>query len=99
LQEQSGRNSDGQNRLLGRGRQGFRRIEAGPDHSNTGSSTSRPANQLGFNDLKAIEVAGYLEAIAERPADPFNLAAGLHGQTLVETIRDSSRAAARRDVS
>jgi hypothetical protein len=63
------------------------------------SSTSRPANQLGFNDLKAIEVAGYLEAIAERPADPFNLAAGLHGQTLVETIRDSSRAAARRDVS
>jgi hypothetical protein len=39
------------------GRQGFRRIEAGPDHPPYGKFCVAPAHQLGFNDLKAIEVA------------------------------------------
>jgi predicted dehydrogenase len=81
-----------------RGRQGFRRIEAGPDHSPYGLFCVAPGHQLGFNDLKAIEVAGYLEAIAGRRPEPFNFRAGLRIQTLVEAIRDSSRAAAWRDV-
>ena len=81
-----------------RGRQGFRRIEAGPDHPPYGLFCVAPGHQLGFNDLKAIEVAGYLEAIAGRRAEPFNFRAGLRIQTLVEAIQDSSRAAAWRDV-
>jgi predicted dehydrogenase len=82
-----------------RGRQGFRRIEAGPDHPPYGLFCVAPGHQLGFNDLKAIEVAGYLEAIAGRRAEPFNFRAGLRIQTLVEAIHNSSRAAAWREVS
>jgi predicted dehydrogenase len=81
------------------GRQGFRRIEAGPDHPPYGLFCVAPGHQLGFNDLKAIEVAGYLEAIAGRRTEPFNFRAGLRIQTLVKAIHDSSRAAAWRDVS
>ena len=50
-----------------RGRQGFRRIEAGPDHPPYGLFCVAPGHQIGFNDLKAIEVAGYLDA-DRRPA-------------------------------
>ncbi len=74
------------------GRRGFRRIEAGPDHAPYGRFCVAPGHQLGFNDLKAIEVAGYLEAIAGRRPEPFNFRAGLRIQTLVETIQASSRA-------
>jgi predicted dehydrogenase len=81
------------------GRHGFRRIEAGPDHPPYGLFCVAPGHQLGFNDLKAIEVAGYLEAIGGRRPEPFNFRAGLRIQTLVEAIHASSRAAAWRDVS
>jgi predicted dehydrogenase len=74
-----------------RGRQGFRRIEAGPDHPPYGLFCVAPGHQLGFNDLKAIEVAGFLDALAGRRPEPFNFRAGLRIQTLVETIQASSR--------
>ncbi|MEP7453544.1 Gfo/Idh/MocA family oxidoreductase [Phyllobacterium sp. SB3] len=75
-----------------KGRQGFRRIEAGPDHMPYGRFCVAPGHQLGFNDLKAIEVAGYLEAIAGLRSEPFNFRSGLRIQTLVEAIQNSSRA-------
>lgn len=74
-----------------KGRQGFRRIEAGPDHPPYGLFCVAPGHQLGFNDLKAIEVAGYVQAIAGRAAEPFNFRKGLRIQTLIETIQQSSR--------
>ena len=74
-----------------RGRQGFRRIEAGPDHAPYGLFCVAPGHQLGFNDLKAIEVAGYVNAIAGKSPEPFNFRKGLRIQTLVETIQASSR--------
>lgn len=74
-----------------RGRQGFRRIEAGPEHAPYGLFCVAPGHQLGFNDLKAIEVAGFLEAIAEKRPEPYNFRKGLRIQTLVETIQASSR--------
>ncbi|BAJ82889.1 putative oxidoreductase (plasmid) [Acidiphilium multivorum AIU301] len=73
------------------GRQGFRRIEAGPEHAPYGLFCVAPGHQLGFNDLKAIEVAGFLEAIAEMRPEPYNFRMGLRIQTLVETIQVSSR--------
>ncbi len=73
------------------GRRGFRRIEAGPDHPPYGRFCVAPGHQLGFNDLKAIEVAGYLDAIAGKHPEPFNFRAGLRIQTLVETIQNSSQ--------
>jgi predicted dehydrogenase len=81
-----------------RGRQGFRRIEAAPDHPPYGLFCVAPGHQLGFNDLKAIEVAGFLDALAGRQAEPFNFRAGLRIQTLVETIHASSRAGGWRKV-
>ena len=74
-----------------RGRQGFRRIEAGPDHAPYGLFCVAPGHQLGFNDLKAIEVAGFVSAIAGRAPEPFNFRRGLRIQTLVESIQTSSR--------
>jgi predicted dehydrogenase len=81
-----------------RGRQGFRRIEAGPDHPPYGRFCVAPGHQLGFNDLKAIEVAGFLDALAGRAPEPFNFRAGLRIQTLVETIQVSSREGAWKEV-
>jgi len=81
-----------------KGRQGFRRIEAGPDHPPYGNFCVAPGHQIGFNDLKAIEVAGYVGAIAGG-AEPFNFRKGLRIQTLVETIQASSAAQAWRDVA
>lgn len=72
------------------GRRGFRKIEAAPDHEPYGRFCVAPGHQLGFNDLKAIEVAGYIHAIAGTIEEPFGFAAGLRIQTLVETIQRSS---------
>src|SRR4030095_14996638 len=46
------------------GRRVFRRIEAGPDHEPYGRFCLGAGHQLGFNDLKAIEIARYVEALA-----------------------------------
>lgn len=72
------------------GRHGFRRIEAGPEHTPYGNFCVAPGHQLGFNDLKAIEVAGFVGAIAGKNSEPFNFRQGLRIQMLVETIRQSS---------
>jgi predicted dehydrogenase len=73
-----------------KGRQGFRRIEAGPDHAPYGLFCVAPGHQLGFNDLKAIEVSRYVNAIAGKAPEPFNFRKGLRIQALVETIQTSS---------
>lgn len=80
------------------GRQGFTRIEAAPDHPPYGAFIVAPGHQIGFNDLKTIEVAGYLSAISDGSPEPFNFRAGLRIQTLVETIQKSSRERAWLDV-
>lgn len=72
------------------GRRGFRKIEASPDHEPYGRFCVAPGHQLGFNDLKAIEIAGYLHAIAGDIEEPFGFSAGLRIQNLVETIQRSS---------
>jgi predicted dehydrogenase len=73
-----------------KGRQGFRRIEASPDHAPYGLFCVAAGHQIGFNDLKAIEVAGFVQAIAGAAPEPFNFRKGLRIQTLVETIHRSS---------
>jgi predicted dehydrogenase len=74
-----------------RGRQGFRRIEAGPAHPPYGLFCVAAGHQLGFNDLKAIEVAGFIKAISGEIDEPFGFRSGLRIQTLVEEIQMSSR--------
>jgi predicted dehydrogenase len=74
-----------------KGRQGFRRIEASPDHAPYGLFCVAAGHQIGFNDLKVIEVAGYINAIADKAPEPFNFRKGLRIQTLVEMIQTSAR--------
>ncbi|MEM9551564.1 MAG: Gfo/Idh/MocA family oxidoreductase [Pseudomonadota bacterium] len=80
------------------GRQGFRRIEAAPAHPPYGLFCVAPGHQIGFNDLKAIEVAGFLGAIHGDHDEPFSFRAGLRIQTLVEEIQQSSRDRAWRSI-
>src|SRR6202047_4793853 len=72
------------------GRRGFRRIEAGAEHDPYGLFFVAPGHQLGFNDLKAIEVARFVDAIRTR-SEPFNFRAGQRIQALVEAIQQSAQ--------
>lgn len=72
-------------------RRGFRRIEAGPEHDPYGLFCVAPGHQLGFNDLKAIEVARFIEAIAGKRSEPFAFRPGERIQTLVEAVQRSAR--------
>ena len=47
-----------------RGREGFKTILAGPDTPPYGNFCPAPGHQLGFNDLKTIEVAALIEALS-----------------------------------
>jgi len=73
------------------GRRGFRRIEASPAHAPYGAFCVAPGHQIGFNDLKAIEIKGFADAIAGLTPEPFNFRAGYRIQALVEAIQSSSR--------
>ena len=74
----------------GGSRAGFTRIEAGPEHPPYGRFCPAPGHQIGFNDLKVIEVSRFLEAIAGgAPAYPcFRDALGI--QRVIDGIRDSA---------
>ncbi len=75
------------------GRAGFRTIVAGPEHPPYARFCPAPGHQLGFNDLKAIEIAGFADALAGAP-EPFGFRKGVRIQRLVEAVRDSSAARA-----
>ena len=77
-------------RADGADRQGFRTILAGPMQEPYGRFCVAPGHQLGFNDLKAIEIHGFIEAIAGLRTEPFNFRAGLRVQKLVEAIQQSA---------
>ena len=68
------------------GRKGFRRIEAGPEHPPYGSFCVAAGHQIGFNDMKAIEIAGYVRAIAGDGVEPFSFRKGQRIQHLVESV-------------
>ena len=53
------------------GRDGFKTITAGPDHPPYGAFCPAPGHQLGFNDMKSIEVRDIVQALSgEREAWP-----------------------------
>ena len=72
------------------GHQGFRKIEASPEHEPYGRFCVAPGHQLGFNDLKAIEISKFIRAIEGTEPEPFNFESGHRIQLLVESIRNSS---------
>lgn len=71
------------------GRRGFRRIEASPAHAPYGEFCVAAGHQLGFNDLKAIEIAGFARALAGEAKELFNFRAGWRIQGLVDAVQES----------
>ena len=73
---------------------GFTKIEAGPDHPPYGRFCPAPGHQLGFNDLKVIEVANLLDAHAGGARCFPDFREALDVQRTVEAIARSSRTGA-----
>ncbi|MCB8837132.1 Gfo/Idh/MocA family protein [Aurantimonas sp. VKM B-3413] len=72
-------------------RQGFRTILTGPQHPPYGAFCPAPGHQLGFGDLKTIEVAGFLNAIACGGAAYPDFTAGLAFEAVIHAIDASAR--------
>jgi predicted dehydrogenase len=70
---------------------GYIRIEAGPQHPAYGQFCVAPGHQLGFNDLKTIEVAQFLQAIAGGPENRPDFREAWEIQKVVDTAICSSR--------
>ena len=72
-------------------RNGFRTILAGPEHSPYGAFCPAPGHQLGFNDLKTIEVRDFLLAVTGAPVVGPDFREGWEVQKVVDAILHSSR--------
>jgi len=72
-------------------RNGFRTILAGPQHEPYGAFCVAPGHQLGFNDLKTIEIRDYLLAIAGGPVRGPDFREGFEVQKTVDAVIRSSR--------
>ncbi len=73
------------------GRRGFRTVFAAPEHEPYGAFCVAPGHQLGFNDLKAIEVRGFLQALAGGPEIGPGFTEGYEIQKLVDLAYRSAR--------
>ena len=71
--------------------QGFRKIEAGPANKPYDRFCVAPGHQLGFNELKAIEISNFIKSINNEIPEPFNFASGHRIQKLVDAIHRSSK--------
>jgi predicted dehydrogenase len=72
------------------GRRGFRKIFAAPEHEPYGAFCVAPGHQLGFNDLKTIEVRDFLLAIAGEATGHAEFREGLEVQRTVAAIYRSA---------
>jgi predicted dehydrogenase len=73
------------------GRRGFRTVLAGPEHEPYGAFCVAPGHQIGFNDLKAIEVRDFLQAVAGGPRKGPDFYEGYEIQKLVELAYRSAK--------
>jgi predicted dehydrogenase len=73
------------------GQRGFRKIFAGPEHELYGAFCVAPGRQIGFNDLKTIEVRDFLLALAGQPTGHADFREGLEVQRAVAAIYSSAR--------
>lgn len=71
--------------------QGFRTILTGPEHAPYGAFCPAPGHQLGFNDLKIIELGAFLSAIRDDTTPYPDFAAAL---TFEQVIHAMDRSAA-----
>lgn len=69
---------------------GFRTILTAPVHPPYGRFCPAPGHGLGFNDLKVIEVADFLGAIAGTRAPAFDFAEGLTVERVIHAVARSA---------
>ncbi|WP_149142145.1 Gfo/Idh/MocA family protein [Gemmobacter caeruleus] len=77
-------------------RQGFQTILTGPAHPPYGEFCPAPGHQLGFNDLKVIECAALLRAIAGLEAAHPNFDDALRIERVIHAVADSARSGGTR---
>lgn len=70
--------------------QGFRTILTGPSHEPYGNFVPAPGHQLGFNDMKIIEAANFLRAIADGSNAYPSFADALHFEQVIHAIAGSN---------
>ena len=70
---------------------GFRTIWAGPEHPPYGAFCVAPGHQIGFNDLKAIEVNEFLEAIAKGKPPSTDFREGYEVQKVLSATYQSAK--------
>jgi len=74
------------------GREGFTRILAGPAHKDFASFVPAPGHQLGFNDIKAIEVRNLVEGIASTDGAPWpDFREAWEVQRVIDAVIESDR--------
>jgi predicted dehydrogenase len=66
--------------------QGFTTILTAPEHPPYGAFCPAPGHQLGFNDQKVIELAGFLRAIRDNTRPPLDFTAGLEIEKAIHAI-------------
>ena len=73
-----------------RGRRGFTTINAGPAHGSYAAFCPAPGHQIGFNDLKTIEVRRLLDAVAIGLPTDAGFSEALEVTRVMEAVRHSS---------
>jgi predicted dehydrogenase len=74
-----------------RSRNGFRTILAGPEHPPYGAFCVAGGHQLGFNDLKVIEIRNFLSALAGGPKPFADFREAYEVQRVIDSALLSSR--------
>ena len=74
-----------------KGREGFKLIPAGPAHNDYGSFCPAPGHQLGFNEIKAIEVKDIVRSLLERQHFSPGFREAARVQAVVDAMLLSSR--------
>ncbi|MEG3132742.1 Gfo/Idh/MocA family oxidoreductase [Rouxiella sp. T17] len=73
------------------GHHGFQKIEAGPEHLPYGAFCPAPGHQLGFNDLKTIEMAEFLRAVGNNQASGPDFREAWEIQKIIDATLVSSK--------
>ncbi len=80
--------------VMGKGRQGFKTLLSGPDTPPYGNFCPAPGHQLGFNDLKTIEAAHLIQAIAGKEQASPDFSEAYEIQRVVTAVLAASEARA-----
>lgn len=74
----------------GRARNGFTLINAGPEHGDYAAFCPAPGHQLGFNDLKTMEVKRLIDAVCGEVSSDMDFDDALSVARVVDAVRRSS---------